>query len=185
MDKREAVIDTARRLFTKYGYKKVSMDEIAKESGVTKKTIYSYFKDKDSMFSYFIQEELEEMKKKLDDENDGNKSFIELVARNLYSMLMFKNNSSLISTISNEIRNSQNKKGHGFLKIYDDEIINYLEEKIKNEIELGNIKKCDAHLTAFILYKVFLSVLFEYDLDIEEEEVTREVTTILKEGLLN
>ena len=37
MDKREAVIDTARRLFTKYGYKKVSMDEIAKESGVTKK----------------------------------------------------------------------------------------------------------------------------------------------------
>ena len=101
------------------------------------------------------------MKKKLDDENDGNKSFIELVARNLYSMLMFRNNSSLISTISNEIRNSQNKKGHGFLKIYDDEIINYLEEKIKNEIELGNIKKCDAHLTAFILY-IFYSIVKFY-----------------------
>ena len=56
MDKKEEVIKTARELFTKYGYKKVSMDEIAKKSGVTKKTIYTYFKDKDSMFLYFIEE---------------------------------------------------------------------------------------------------------------------------------
>ena len=55
MNKKETVINTARELFTKYGYKKASMDEIAKEANVTKKTIYSYFKDKDSMFSYFIR----------------------------------------------------------------------------------------------------------------------------------
>ena len=41
MNKKEIVIQTARELFTKYGYKKVSMDEIAKESNVTKKTIYT------------------------------------------------------------------------------------------------------------------------------------------------
>ena len=29
MEKKEVVINTARELFTKYGYKKVSMDEIA------------------------------------------------------------------------------------------------------------------------------------------------------------
>ena len=61
MDKKEAVINTARDLFQKYGYKKVSMDEIAKTSGVTKKTIYTYFKDKDSMFLYFIEEELQKI----------------------------------------------------------------------------------------------------------------------------
>ena len=41
MNKKEEVINAARDLFTKYGYKKVSMDEIAKEANVTKKTIYS------------------------------------------------------------------------------------------------------------------------------------------------
>ena len=66
MNKKETVINTARELFTKYGYKKASMDEIAKEANVTKKTIYSYFKDKDSMFSYFIREELEKMKKRIE-----------------------------------------------------------------------------------------------------------------------
>ena len=37
MNKKEEVINAARDLFTKYGYKKVSMDEIAKEANVTKK----------------------------------------------------------------------------------------------------------------------------------------------------
>lgn len=37
MNKKEEVIKKARELFTKYGYKKVSMDEIAREANVTKK----------------------------------------------------------------------------------------------------------------------------------------------------
>mgnify|MGYP003078587559 CR=1 FL=1 len=66
MEKKEVVINTARELFTKYGYKKVSMDEIARTSNVTKKTIYSYFKDKDELFRYFIEEELINMKQKIE-----------------------------------------------------------------------------------------------------------------------
>ena len=42
MNKKEIIIEKARDLFTTYGYKKVSMDEIAREANVTKKTIYSY-----------------------------------------------------------------------------------------------------------------------------------------------
>ena len=184
MDKKEAVINTARDLFQKYGYKKVSMDEIAKTSGVTKKTIYTYFKDKDSMFLYFIEEELQKMKRKIEKKNNSDLPFIEVVATNLYDMLIFRKNSMLISTISKEIKNG-NDKCCDFLKVYDDEILSYIEEKINLEIKKGNIKKCDSHLTAFIIYKVFISILFEYDRDIDEKKVTKDVTAILKDGLLN
>jgi AcrR family transcriptional regulator len=184
MDKKEAVINTARDLFQKYGYKKVSMDEIAKTSGVTKKTIYTYFKDKDSMFLYFIEEELQKMKRKIEKKNNSDLPFIEVVATNLYDMLIFRKNSMLISTISKEIKNG-NDKCCDFLKVYDDEILSYIEKKINLEIKKGNIKKCDAHLTSFIIYKVFISILFEYDRDIDEKKVTKDVTAILKDGLLN
>lgn len=184
MDKKEAVINTARDLFQKYGYKKVSMDEIAKTSGVTKKTIYTYFKDKDSMFLYFIEEELQKMKRKIEKKNNSDLPFIEVVATNLYDMLIFLKNSMLISTISKEIKNG-NDKCCDFLKVYDDEILSYIEEKINLEIKKENIKKCDSHLTAFIIYKVFISILFEYDRDIDEKKVTKDVTAILKDGLLN
>ena len=41
--KEEQILNAAKKLFTNYGFKKVSMDEIASEAGVTKKTVYTYF----------------------------------------------------------------------------------------------------------------------------------------------
>lgn len=41
------IIEASRNLFHQFGFKKVSMDEIAKEAGVTKKTIYMYFNSKE------------------------------------------------------------------------------------------------------------------------------------------
>ena len=66
MTKKEEVIEAARELFCKYGYRKVSMDEIAKKSNVTKKTIYTYFKDKNDLIKYFAYEEIGKMKQIID-----------------------------------------------------------------------------------------------------------------------
>ena len=91
----------------------------------------------------------------------------------------------MISNISKEV-NSKNATGcEKFLKSYDNSIMDYIEKKIKTEINAKRIKKCDAHLISFVIYKVFLSIMFEYDGEIDEKKVTKEVTTILKEGLLN
>lgn len=184
MDKKELIINTARDLFTKYGYKKVSMDEIALEANVTKKTIYSYFTDKDTLFMYFINEEIENVKNEFEVIEKKNIPFVEKVSTSIYNMLLFRKNSILISNVSKEAKNNI-QQSINFLKVYNDSILNYIEEKINNEIKLGNIKKCDAHLTAFIIYKMYVSLLFEYDKDINEKQVTKEVTSILKDGLFN
>lgn len=185
MNKKEEVINAARDLFTKYGYKKVSMDEIAKEASVTKKTIYSYFSDKEAMFKYFASEELQSMKEKIENDVNSSTSFIDRVSKILYESLLFRKNSDLIKTIIKEISKNNTAECISFLKFYDGEIVSYIEEKIKQEIQNKTIKKCDAHLTAFIIYKVYSSILFEYDREIDEEKVTKEVTNILKDGLLN
>ena len=185
MNKKEEVINAARDLFTKYGYKKVSMDEIAKEANVTKKTIYSYFSDKEVMFKYFASEELQSMKEKIENDVNSSTSFIDRVSKILYESLLFRKNSDLIKTIIKEISKNNTAECISFLKFYDGEIVSYIEEKIKQEIQNKTIKKCDAHLTAFIIYKVYSSILFEYDREIDEERVTKEVTNILKDGLLN
>jgi AcrR family transcriptional regulator len=184
MNKKELVIETARELFSKYGYKKVSMDEIAQTSKVTKKTIYTYFKDKDSLFSYFVKEELEKMKQQFEIQKQKNISFLEFVSSSVYCMLIYRKNSVLISKMLEEAKDEKSKVNQ-FLKLYDDEIIKYIEENIKEAIKLNNIKKCDTHLTAFIIYKVYIDVMFEYDKELDEKQVTKEITSILKNGLLN
>ena len=49
MDNREKIIVKADELFRLYGIKSVTMDEIARELGISKKTIYQFFKDKDEV----------------------------------------------------------------------------------------------------------------------------------------
>ncbi|MDA0195406.1 MAG: TetR/AcrR family transcriptional regulator [Bacteroidetes bacterium] len=49
MDNKEKIIVKADELFRLYGVKSITMDEIARELGMSKKTIYQYFKDKDEI----------------------------------------------------------------------------------------------------------------------------------------
>jgi TetR/AcrR family transcriptional regulator, cholesterol catabolism regulator len=53
------LLENIRALFFRFGIKSVTMDDIAKELGISKKTIYQYFKNKDDLvnqiFSSFFK----------------------------------------------------------------------------------------------------------------------------------
>lgn len=184
MNKKEKVIETARRLFTEYGYKKVSMDEIARESNVTKKTIYTYFKDKESMFKYFIDEELKHMRLIVEKIKNSNDTFINKLGNGVYQVITYRNNSKLFSNLIKDFKDENSDKYESFSKLYDKEIIGYIEIFISEEIEKNTIKGCDVHLSAFIIYKVFISVMLEYDKEIDEKKFVSKIISIIKDGLL-
>ena len=47
---RETILNTALRLFGREGFHRVTMDRIAQELGVTKGTLYLYFRNKEELF---------------------------------------------------------------------------------------------------------------------------------------
>jgi len=53
--KRTAIIDAARRSFLDSGYAQTSMDRIAEVAGVSIKTVYRHFQNKDDLFSAVMQ----------------------------------------------------------------------------------------------------------------------------------
>jgi TetR/AcrR family transcriptional regulator, fatty acid metabolism regulator protein len=53
-----AVLDSARRCFTRYGFKKTSMDNVASEARVAKGTVYLYCDNKHDLFYRAIEAEL-------------------------------------------------------------------------------------------------------------------------------
>lgn len=46
----DQIADAALRRFARYGYRRSSMDDIAKEAGLAKATLYLHFKSKDDIF---------------------------------------------------------------------------------------------------------------------------------------
>lgn len=53
-EKKIFILDQAAQLFFKHGVKSVTMDEIAAQSGVSKKTVYLFFKDKEELVEEFV-----------------------------------------------------------------------------------------------------------------------------------
>jgi len=49
MTKKEQIEQTSRELFLKHGFKKVSIDEVCKNAGVSRKTFYTYFQNKNDL----------------------------------------------------------------------------------------------------------------------------------------
>ena len=48
----------ARELYMKYGIKSITMDDVARELGISKKTLYQYITDKDDLVGKFVDNEI-------------------------------------------------------------------------------------------------------------------------------
>jgi AcrR family transcriptional regulator len=55
--KRRQIVEGARTVFLAHGFDAASMGEIAKAAGVSKGTLYVYFKDKDELFKAIVEKE--------------------------------------------------------------------------------------------------------------------------------
>ena len=108
--KREQVIEAARKLFHQFGFKKVSMEEIAKEAGVTKKTIYMYFASKEELLKYFIQEEITNMEKIVEKVEAKHQDFFETVNEAIYEILQYRKHQDFLNIIAKEAELIKNPK---------------------------------------------------------------------------
>lgn len=62
---RDQIVRVASEIFSKYGYKKTTMEEIAKALRKGKSSIYYYFKSKEEIFEAVIEKEYQVLKNEL------------------------------------------------------------------------------------------------------------------------
>lgn len=59
---KERIIKSALNLFWRYGIRSVTMDDIARDLGISKRTIYQHYSDKEAILALVIQEEIRTQK---------------------------------------------------------------------------------------------------------------------------
>ncbi len=84
---RDQLIDAARRLFARKGVERTTMNDIAKESRKGRRTLYTYFKNKEDLFLVVVETELdtllEKMKEVMRKNLSPEKKVIELIYTHL------------------------------------------------------------------------------------------------------
>ncbi len=64
-EKTESILNTAKKMFARYGLRKTSIEEMARISRVAKATIYSYFGNKDQVYLEVLRREKDEIVDKI------------------------------------------------------------------------------------------------------------------------
>ena len=184
--KEAQIISSARELFGKYGYKRVSVDEIAKNAHVTKKTVYSYFKNKEEILKYFLNEEIMNMKKIVESIEQEEKDFFMYLHKTICELMKYTEQRNFLRIIIEESEVFKNPVILENVKILDKTILNYIKEKLEmaeknNQIEVENVD-----VMAFLIYKMYIALLLEWNeesIKKNEELFANTIINLLKNGL--
>ena len=135
MENRRKILQKATELFMRSGIRSVSMDEIANQSGVSKKTIYQYYADKDELVDAVMEEEEKriksDLKESFEQSADAVQEFLLTISR-IYAQFS-QMNPVVISDMERFYPTAHNR----FQKMKYDHLFKVIQKNLQRGIEEG------------------------------------------------
>ena len=184
--KRELILKTGKELFWKFGFKRVTIEEICKEAGVSKMTYYKFFPNKIEMVKTLMNEVLMESLDKYREISDSDIPYPEKV------VLMIELKREQVDTMSSEFFRD-------YVQSDDPELISFLNQLSQENLQMftNDFKKAqdDGDIRSdlkveFIMYVMnHLVEMAQEDALInmydEPQDLVMEITNFLFYGILN
>ena len=189
-DIRDLILDAADRLLARYGYRKMTIDDLAREVGIGKGTIYLHFKSKEDVALSRIDRVIERLKTELKkvastDEEPAVRLRSMLMLRVIYRFDSVQHYTESLNQVMAAIRPSLLERR----KHYFEAEARIIAEVLKEGRRAGDFFFKDAMATARALLAATNSLL-PYSLSTRElgardsvEEQTRRIVDLLIGGL--
>nr|WP_263325270.1 TetR/AcrR family transcriptional regulator [Neobacillus sp. Marseille-Q6967] len=186
MDRRKLILEAATKSFSLFGYKATTMEQVAKLANVGKGTIYTFFKTKEELFDDIINSLIAEMKEAAESVMDENDSFQEKANRVLLKVLEFRETHQLTIKLIQEEKEMGTQTVVEAMQRVEQSIIQYIKGIIQKAIDDGEIQPCDPELTAFIMLKLYFSLIIDWQKNhppLRNEEISNLFELYLLKGL--
>lgn len=185
--KREQIADAARELFTDFGYRSVSVAQIAEKADVAKGTVYLYFKDKEDLFFYLVQEFIDEMTCFVREIEKQHLSLSEKLHVVIYNLLKYRRDQRFLYRVIREARETQHAIARRVNDILDEEISLYIEQELQKALEHREIRPCNPKVLSFIIVHMYSALAFEWEEKhepLDEQQVAESVSAFFQHGLI-
>lgn len=182
--KKAEIANAAKELFTKFGYKSVSMDSIAERAEVAKGTLYLYFKDKESLFYYLLEAFISEFDMLLKDIESKELSLGDEIVEVIYNLLLYRKNQKFLYQIFTEAREMKTVIAKNGVRLIDEQIAAYLKRRLAPIFDGNNL---NTEIIAFVIIKSYSALAFEWEETherLDERKISESIGIILN-GMLS
>lgn len=186
IDRKKLILEAAARSFSLFGYKATTMEQVAKLANVGKGTIYTFFKTKEELFDAIINTLIGDIRDAVESVMDEAASIQENVNRVLVKVHEFRGTHQLTIKLIQEEREMGTQTVIEAMQRVEQSIIQYMKGIIQNSIDQGEIKPCDPEITAFVMLKLYFSLIVDWQKNhppLEKEEISKLFELYLLNGL--
>ncbi|MGW6190750.1 TetR/AcrR family transcriptional regulator [Bacillus cereus] len=141
------ILEVATRLFLTQNYQVVSMDEVAKECGVTKATVYYYYSTKADLFTATMIQMMVRIRENMDQILSTNKTLEERLL-DFATVYLHATMDIDMKNFMKDAKFSLSEEQLKELKNAEDNMYEVLEKALENAMALGEIPKGDPKFAA-------------------------------------
>jgi len=162
-DQQIQIIKTAGELFFRLGIRSVSIDDICRELGISKKTFYVYFESKDALIEQMLQANINYMAGKMDELLELH-DFRKLVKLFLQRQQEEKNDVRRVPQLVYDLKKYYPRQFTDFqincFEVQKKYLILYLEQGIKEGLVRANL---NIELTAVLFAKIHNDAIRDFE----------------------
>lgn len=173
---RQKLLEVARNLFAHKGLESTTMNDIATASGRGRRTLYTYFRNKEEIYYAVIEEELEQLSEKVDEVVSADLLPEEKIFRLIYTHLQIirdtvARNGTLRAEFFRNIWVVEKVR-----KAFDEEELRIMNKVLQEGVDKGNFRIANVGLMADIIHYSVKGLEVPYIYDRLGEGLTEDET---------
>ena len=139
MDLKEEILIRSEQLFMKVGIKSVTMDDVSRELGISKKTLYQHFENKDQLVDEVVKTHVERERTCTDEICEGAKDALEEMVR--IGVFLASTIEDVSQSTLFDLQKYHFKTWKILMSKQDEHIINSIVRNMKKGIGEGHYRK--------------------------------------------
>jgi len=153
---KERILQSALNLFWRYGIKSVTMDDIARDLGISKRTIYQHFSDKEAILEQVIEGEIKSQKCELQKLDEKASNPIEQI---IYASGQMRDTlANMNPTLLYDLKKYYPKAWNLFQSYKKEHLIKNIRDNLSEGIKLGFYRP-DIDVEIFSLLRIEQTVM--------------------------
>jgi AcrR family transcriptional regulator len=170
---RDAILEAARRRFLRFGPRKTTIDEVAREAGCSRTTLYAHFRNKEDLYRSLLEQDAEAFIREASAVLEAGGSARRKIRRIVeITRRTYARNHVMRLALAGDSEMTLEPVAHAFTRDQERRIVDLLRRVLEQGVAEGSLRSIDPERVAYLMFHLgsFLveretSGIADYDFD--------------------
>ena len=150
---RATILEAARRRFLRFGVRKTTMDEVAREAACSRTTLYAHFRNKEDLYATLLEQDAEAFIREASSVLEEGVSVGRKISRVVeITRRTYARNHVMRLALAGDVEMSLEPVAHAFTRDQERRIIELLRSVLEEGVTTGSLRPIEPERVAYLMF---------------------------------